>query len=485
MNPFYLIANLCAATGEIGTAPTHSELLLGAALALILIMSAVLAVVMLRKSLFGRRPTREDVATSRPSSESAFVTASMQGVIEKLRARQKELERLHLLAQERTQQVERLNEEVFRNMPTGLMLVNAAGIIGTTNPALEDALGMRSLRYRSYKEVLNGESDLAVMICECLISGAFQHAEVEHLTRAGEVRRLNVAISPMEQSEKAAMHPAKSGNAVRERSDTTNERKPSGVICLIGNMTELTALRDQIQSNMSLVAMGEMSAAMAREFKNALGTISEQAELIDNEAVSDGIRNSAEMILDQTRAMTHAIVEFLRLAKPTDIHRKRVRLQEILTSVMNEVRSSTSGYAVECKGEFEEISGDDRLLQRALMNLMQNAVEALQNADDPRVTILGTIESLGGRKWQRISVTDNGPGIPEQDISKIFLPFYSTKTDGAGIGLMVVRKIALDHGGNVEACNRRGIGAEFLLWLPLGHETAPLAAGIEGRASKI
>jgi signal transduction histidine kinase len=485
MNPFHSIANVYAAAGEIGTAPLHSELLFSAALVLILTMGAVLAAVMLRKSLWGRRGTQEDSAALRPSNESAFVTASMQGVIEKLRAKQKELERLHLLAQERTQQVERLNEEVFRNMPTGLMLVNAAGIIGITNPALEDALGMRSLRYRSYKEVLSGESDLAVMICECLISGAFQHGKVEHLTRAGDVRRLNVTISPIEQSAKAAMQNAKSGNAVRERSDATNERKPSGVICLICDMTELTALQDQIRSNESLVAMGEMAAAMAREFKNALGTISVQAETIDDDAASDAIRNSAETILNQARAMTHAITEFLRLAKPTDIHRKPVRLQEIVASVMDEARSCASEYAAECRGEFAEVSGDEQLLRRALMNLMQNAVEALENATDPRVTIQGTIESLGGRKWQRISVTDNGPGIPEQDISKIFLPFYSTKTDGAGIGLMVVRKIALDHGGNVEACNGQGTGAEFLLWLPLGHETAPLTVGLGGRASKI
>ena len=69
------------------------------------------------------------------------MTASMQGVIEKLRAQEKELARLHLLAQERAQESERLTEEVTRNMPTGLLLVNATGAISSANPAAEEALG--------------------------------------------------------------------------------------------------------------------------------------------------------------------------------------------------------------------------------------------------------------------------------------------------------------------------------------------------------
>ena len=84
----------------------------------------------------------------------------MHGVIEKLRAQEKELARLHLLAQERAQESERLTEEVTRNMPTGLLLVNATGAISSTNPAAEDALGVRSMRYRSYKEILGPDSDL-------------------------------------------------------------------------------------------------------------------------------------------------------------------------------------------------------------------------------------------------------------------------------------------------------------------------------------
>jgi signal transduction histidine kinase len=99
------------------------------------------------------------------------------------------------------------------------------------------------------------------------------------------------------------------------------------------------------------------------------------------------------------------------------------------------------------------------------------------------VTMSGTIEELGGRKWQRICVADDGPGIPEADLPKIFLPFYTTKSEGTGLGLAVVQKVALQHGGSIEARNRPGGGAEFLLWLPLRQD--PLPSTIATQAARI
>jgi two-component system sensor histidine kinase FlrB len=72
-------------------------------------------------------------------------------------------------------------------------------------------------------------------------------------------------------------------------------------------------------------------------------------------------------------------------------------------------------------------------------------------------------------------VSDNGPGIPDQDLSKIFLPFYTTKSEGTGLGLAVVQKVAMQHGGAIEARNHTDGGAEFILWLPLRQEALPQA----------
>jgi signal transduction histidine kinase len=78
----------------------------------------------------------------------------------------------------------------------------------------------------------------------------------------------------------------------------------------------------------------------------------------------------------------------------------------------------------------------------------------------------GSIEHSGNQAGQRISISDNGPGIAPEDLPKIFVPFYTTKTNGTGLGLAVVQKIIVQHGGTIEARNRPQGGAEFILWLP-------------------
>src|SRR5271170_6333887 len=191
------------------TAPLHPHTLsalpfnMGFAVALVVVLFAgmVVAAVLLRKFMRAQaRANREDWTTAKADVEnpSAFMAASMQGVIEKLRTQEKELARLHLLAQERAQESERLTEEVTRNMPTGLLLVSATGAISSTNPAAEEAFGVRTMRYRSYKEILGADSDLAGMLTACLHDGqTFRRSEVEHVTPEGDVRRLGVTISPI------------------------------------------------------------------------------------------------------------------------------------------------------------------------------------------------------------------------------------------------------------------------------------------------
>ena len=87
--------------------------------------------------------------------------------------------------------------------------------------------------------------------------------------------------------------------------------------------------------------------------------------------------------------------------------------------------------------------------------------------------ITGAIEDRSGQKWQRISVMDNGDGIKPEDLPKIFLPFFTTKSEGTGLGLAVVQKVAMQHSGSVEARNTADGGAEFILWLPLRQEAVP------------
>jgi signal transduction histidine kinase len=454
-----------------------------AALLIVLLLSVVALFYVMRKMLHeGSRPQSGDWASPNPDTDnaSAFMAASMQGVIEKLRAQEKELARLHLVAQERAQESERLTEEVTRNMPTGLLLVNATGAISSTNPAAEEALGIRTLRYRSYQEILGADSDLARMLTACLRDAkTIQRGEVEHMTADGEVRRLGVTISPIYRGVRTAAR----ANADVSLSAALDV-KVSGALCLMSDLTELTALQKQMRWKENLAALGEMSAGIAHEFKNSLATISGYAQMIRSETKPGETQESAERILDQTRALTHVVTEFLRFAKPLEICYETVPMQTLVEKVAEELHETIPECAVQFEGTFQDLPGDEALLRQALLNLARNGAQAAKESPaSPRVTISGTIEDLGGRKWQRICVADNGPGIPATDLPKIFLPFYTTKSEGTGLGLAVVQKVALQHAGSIEARNHPGGGAEFLLWLPLRQEPTP--STIASRAARI
>ena len=396
-----------------------------------------------------REQHNEEFKTSGPRTEnpSAFMAASMQGVIQQLREQEKELERLHRIEKERAEQTERLSEEVTRNMPAGLLVVNATGIISSSNPAAEQVLGIRGLAFRLYSEALGASPEMTKLIAECLSTGKiFRREEVEHIPPAGDTRRLGVTISPIRRGE---------GNI-------------SGAICLLTDLTELAALQQRVQLKENLAALGELSAGIAHEFKNALATISVYAQMIRSESSEAEALDYAERILEQTRNITHAVTEFLKYARPLEIPDERVALQTMVERVVAEVGEVLPLVKIRWEGTFGEVGGDEGLLRQALLNLARNAAEACAlTVGGGWVIVRGDAVHSEEAGFQRISVIDNGPGIPANVLPKLFRPFFTTKAKGTGLGLAVVQKIIVQHGGQVQVRNRPAGGAEFIVTLPL------------------
>ena len=405
---------------------------------------------------------KERIATSGPGTEnaSAFMAASMQGVIQQLREQEKELERLHKIERERAEQTERLSEEVTRNMPAGLVVVSATGIISTSNPAAEQALGIRGLGFRRYSEALGENSELTRLVAECLGTGKiFRREEVEHVPPAGDTRHLGVTISPIQRG----------------------EGKINGAICLLTDLTELTALQQRMQLKENLAALGELSAGIAHEFKNALATISGYAQLIPGSSPNEAA-DYAKKIVEQTRNITHMVAEFLKYARPLEIPEERVELEEVVERAVVEVAQAMPQVMLERQGNFGEVAGDEGLLRQALLNLARNAAEACaEAAGGGRVVLHGEMIEGEQAGWQRIVVADNGPGIAPEALAKLFRPFFTTKSNGTGLGLAVVQKIIVQHGGQVEVRNCTKGGAEFIVTLPLPRRVEEAVESKQGR----
>ena len=436
-------------------------------LVLFIVGTAALIFFVMRRALRGRESQENsDVSLPKPSMDnpSAFMAASMQAVIQKLREQEKELAALQRRDRERAQQTERLSEAVTRNMPAGLLLISSAGLITSVNPAAEAALDVHALAYRRYAEVFGKESSLSKLLAKCLSEGrTFRREEVEYTTPQGELRQLGVTISPI----------------------LGKSAQVTGALCLLSDLTELAALQRQVQVKESLAALGELSAGIAHEFKNALATISGYAQLIRRESEGETAEN-AQLIVGQTRALTHVVTEFLKFARPLDLSTEEVPLRSLVDRVITEIREAIPEVTISSGGEFESIAGDEGLLRQALLNLARNAAEAA--AGQPfggRVEVRGAIERMPSGELQRITITDNGPGIAADDISRIFVPFYTTKTNGTGLGLAIVQKIVVQHGGSVEVRNQPQGGAEFIVSLPLSRQGTVVGGVVDSHTAGI
>jgi signal transduction histidine kinase len=405
----------------------------------------------LRKSFRTAAQDRREHAPRANPEHPAALLATIQAVIEKLREQEKQVARLYQLERERARSTARLGDAVIRNMPTGLLLINASGLITLSNRAAERALGTGGLAYRSYREVFGADAPLARLVDACLEKRAtFLREEIIHRTPAGDERRLGTTISPVEGQD-------------------PERAKATGALCLLSDLTELAALESQMRLRESLAALGEMSAGIAHEFKNSLGIISGYAQMLARELPPGEPLEAAGRIAGETRRLSQVVRELLQFARPIEAVEQPVALGALVEQVIAGEREEARGVRFRVEGEFVELTGDESLLRQALANLIRNASEAARERPaGGEVVVRGWLEEKASRPGASLSVADNGPGISPEALPKLFLPFYTTKAGGTGLGLAVVLKIVLQHGGRIEARNRAASGAEFTLWLPIG-----------------
>ena len=179
----------------------------------------------------------------------------------------------------------------------------------------------------------------------------------------------------------------------------------------------------------------------------------------------------AKKLVGETRALTQVVTDFLNLSKPLSLDPHAVDVRKQIQQAAEDLRLTEAfqkiSFAIE--GDFCAVDGDEVLLRQAFSNLLRNAAEAMSAVTEPgSVTARGEIFSANERKMLSISIADDGPGISVEDREKIFLPFFTTKSEGSGLGLALVQKIIVGHNGTVTLDTSASKGARFVVQLPVG-----------------
>ena len=242
-----------------------------------------------------------------------------------------------------------------------------------------------------------------------------------------------------------------------------------GAICLFTDLTAVKDLEEQLRLKDSLATVGELTAGIAHEFRNGLATIHGYSKLFDLNALPDAYRPYVEGIRAETESLSQVVTNFLNFARPAQLTLTRVDLRAHLRARGRrdpDRRAWPSAATSSSRASSARVEGDEVLLRQAFSNLLRNAVEACAGASVAAVVAIRS-EIDRPQKLSRITVTDNGPGIPAASRERVFQPFFTSKRNGTGLGLALVQKIIVFHNGRVVAGTSPAGGASLQVTLPL------------------
>ena len=243
--------------------------------------------------------------------------------------------------------------------------------------------------------------------------------------------------------------------------------------------TDITAhkrLEAEVQRAAQLSFVGELAAGLAHEIKNPLAGIQGAVDiLIRRRDKNDPEREALEGMRHEVTRIDSTVRALLDRARPRLVSVRLTSLSEIVRRAVNLARGqlsqvNASGGRVTIHYEMPPepiiVSVDAPQIEDAVLNLILNAIEATDGMGEIKVR-LTTGQSSADREDALIEVSDNGRGISEEDLGRIFNPFFTTRTAGTGLGLPAVRRIVRAHGGSIQVESKIGQGSTFTLHLPL------------------
>ncbi len=405
-------------------------------------------------------------------NEAEFVLETFQNVIAQLQSQQQELQRLTEQASERADSAERFSDRIVASMPTGLIAFDSSGHATVINgPARSLFQTEANTPGEHYRAIFAPVPALAEMVETCLATGRlFRREEIESANGTAPAKCLGATVAPID--------PAESG--------------ARGALCLLTDITEVTRLREQVALKRNLESLGEMSAGLAHEFKNAMAALHGYAQFLQSIDHDERGQAAAAGLLQEVRSLSEMSTAFLNFARPQPLQLEDVSLDELINECARELKPLFDERRVELMIEGTssaqpgdrgssptvreglpegaqsiEIQGDARMLRQALLNLVRNAAEAIEEDKIVRrVTVSLSTQTEPGQAWATVSISDTGHGIPEADLQRIFIPFFTTKSQGHGVGLALAHRVITEHGGTLTVANAVDGGALFTIRLP-------------------
>lgn len=370
-------------------------------------------------------------------SLSFYLVAAMSGFL---------AERLYLRVEE-LEDVKLTTDDILQGMGTGVISIDRTGEIGYFNRAAQEILGVSGelARGRPLKEVLPERLGvMSELLLDALEKGIPRSRfETDILMEDGSKRPLGASTTRL----------------------VDREGKRRGALALFTDLTKIKATEERLRRADRMAAIGELSAGIAHEIRNPLASIRGSIELLSKGLNPSGEdRRLMELVLRETDRLNSFIENFLRFARESPSNLSKTDLVPLLDEVEELVRSHPNYTAkvtiVRKSTDGKTLASADReQISQVLLNLCLNSLVAMDWEGELTLSVKSRDDRVG------VSVKDTGVGIPRDEITQIFEPFYSGKGNGAGLGLAIAQRIVGQHGGEIVVKSEVKAGTEFTVWL--------------------
>ncbi|HSK47526.1 MAG TPA: ATP-binding protein [Coriobacteriia bacterium] len=346
--------------------------------------------------------------------------------------------------------VQDYTSSILRSITSGVLTVGPDGSVATANPAAERMLAMSEFE-----------------MVPKPISSLFR----DDGGISGDVAKVLSGRIPLALRETTLITP--NGREVHVQSSTSRMRAVGGsvlgAVVTLEDVSDIRALTEQLIRADRLAAMGELTAGVAHEVRNPLGVIRASVQLLeDANCDRQRIQDAASVIkqeIDRLDRVIKALLDFGRPSKPTLVHTDvNDVLQDVVLFTSRFARQANVYILEELTSDIPPVIADPDQLKQVFLNLVTNAVQAM---DDEGGNITITTKSDGD--YVEVMVADTGPGIAPNDLSKIFDPFFTKRSDGTGLGLTIVHRIIDEHDGHIEVSSSPD-GTTFTVSLPAAIE---------------
>lgn len=342
--------------------------------------------------------------------------------------------------------IKAFSDNLVENMPIGLIALDARRQIASFNQVAQSILGFAPdlVIGRAAADVLPVE--IFREIERLLPTGDVIEREIDCHLEGGDRFPLSFSASPLHDGEKRFL----------------------GFVLLLKDLREVHALRKEILRNQRLASVGRLAAGVAHEVRNPLSSIKGFATYFkERHRDKPEDQQIAGIMIQEVDRLNRVIGQLLDFARPIKIIPKKVSVPQLIADALKLVEAQANEKEIHVEWHtaerLREASLDTDRINQVLLNLFLNALEAMESGG--RLTVDADKDEEG--RWIIIRVADTGHGIPAQNLSKVFDPYYTTKSTGTGLGLAIAHNIVDAHGGRIDVASPAGQGTTFTLRVPL------------------